>query len=90
MNPLTPLQLQTRANALVDVVYQTGHEGDVMVGGAPFFMRYLENALLNAGYQPVYAFSRRTVREERQPNGESVKRSVFRHLGMVPVFFDTL
>lgn len=51
----------------------------VMIGGAPFFMRTLEDALSACGYQPYYAFS---VRDSVDgPDGR--KTSVFRHAGFV-------
>ena len=57
----------------------------VMVGGAPFFMGYLEYALLPA-YQVVYAFSRR-VSVEEIIDGVVRKVNTFRHEGFVPVPF---
>lgn len=53
-----------------------------MIGGAPFLMSALESALLDAGIQPVYAFSER-VSEEKMVNGKVVKTNVFKHLGFV-------
>lgn len=52
-----------------------------MIGGAPFFMKELEEELSYIGI-PVYAFSRRESVEE-VVDGKVVKRSVFKHLGFV-------
>lgn len=55
----------------------------VMVGGAPFFMRYLEEALEAAKIRPVYAFSVRDSEEQKQADGSLKKTTVFNHLGFV-------
>lgn len=60
-----------------------GVVSECMIGGAPFFMRALEQALLMAGFRPVYAFSRRVVEETHQPDGTVRKVAVFRHDGFV-------
>lgn len=54
-----------------------------MIGGAPFFMSHLEQALRDYGIQPVYAFSVREVVEETQQDGSVRKVAVFRHAGWV-------
>lgn len=54
---------------------------DVMVGGAPYFMPYLESVLRYGGLDVHYAFSRRESVEEVQPDGTVRKVAVFRHLG---------
>lgn len=54
-----------------------------MIGGAPFFMAHLEQALRDYGIQPVYAFSVREVVEETQQDGSVRKVAVFRHAGWV-------
>lgn len=55
----------------------------VMIGGAPWMMRALEDALRNAGLTPVYAFSVRESVEQQQPDGTVRKTNVFRHAGWV-------
>jgi hypothetical protein len=68
----------------------------VMVGGAPFFMSYLEGALKIEGdlaedleveppFRPrvLYAFSRRESVEEMAADGSVRKVNVFRHAGFV-------
>ena len=55
----------------------------VMLGGAPFLMAPLHQALKEAGFIPVYAFSARESVETVQPDGSVVKTAVFRHKGFV-------
>ena len=55
-----------------------------MIGGAPYLMAPLEQALRELyGIEPVYAFSVRESREEVQPDGSTRKIAVFRHAGFV-------
>ena len=56
-----------------------------MVGGAPFLMGPLENALLAERIEPLYAFSRRESIESVQADGSVRKSNVFRHIGFVSV-----
>lgn len=71
------------AAAAVALVQNQGHHGAVMIGGAPFLMAPLSAALAEAGYQPVYAFSRRESVEIHNPDGSVTKAGVFRHAGFV-------
>jgi len=59
-------------------------ERTVMIGGAPFFMSYLEDSLGERGNHPVYAFSERVSEDQTQPDGSVRKVSVFKHRGFVP------
>lgn len=54
-----------------------------MIGGAPFLMPVLTQAVRSRGLVPVCAFSRREGVDEVQADGSVIKRSVFRHLGFV-------
>jgi len=65
-----------RINATVPV-------SGVMIGGAPFLMPRLEKGLKDAGYDPMYSFSRRESVESVRDDGTVEKRSVFRHMGFV-------
>lgn len=56
-----------------------------MIGGAPFFMPFLERALQEKGIKPLYAFSKRVSVEEVQADGSVRKVNVFRHIGFVEV-----
>ena len=57
----------------------------VMIGGAPYLMGALENAVRESGFTPVYAFSKRESEEIPQPDGSVKKIQVFRHTGFVEV-----
>lgn len=70
--------LTERANLLASLA--VGHDA-AMIGGAPFFMSHLENALKAVGVTPLYAFS---VRESVE-NSEGKKVSTFKHKGWVNV-----
>ena len=75
--------LHRRAKALANVVAQfENHQGKVMIGGAPYLMPYLEDALIDIGCTPVYAFSIRDSVEE-EVDGKTLKRTTFTHLGFV-------
>lgn len=54
-----------------------------MIGGAPFLMRPLEDALMSKNITPLYAFSKRESVEETQEDGSVIKKSVFKHMGFV-------
>lgn len=85
----SPVVLQHRAEAIaVFAAYQAASMGmsadtKVMIGGAPFLMAPLVDALKIAGFRPVFAFSRRESVEETQPDGSVRKVAAFRHLGFV-------
>ena len=53
-----------------------------MIGGAPFLMAELEQALVLQNIRPVFAFSQRVSVEVKTESGV-VKTSEFRHLGFV-------
>jgi len=54
-----------------------------MIGGAPYLMSSLEEALAKKGIEPLYAFSKRESIEEVTPTGEVIKKSVFKHKGFI-------
>ena len=74
--------MHKRAEHLAVLADQYG-PSHAMIGGAPFFMAWLEKALDNYGIVPIYAFSVRESIEETQEDGSVVKRNVFRHKGFV-------
>jgi len=90
-------QVEERAERLADLAYKLVVElsggfwpsdkswGYVMIGGAPYLMPPLQRALLKRGLKPLYAFSRREVIEEAQPDGSVRKSIIFRHIGWVRV-----
>ena len=74
----SPEELHGRADALAEIAEGTGVIS-AMIGGAPFFMGYLEDALRARRITPLYAFSERVVEE----NSEGRKVSIFKHLGFI-------
>lgn len=56
-----------------------------MIGGAPFLMSALENALIDRGITPLYAFSLRESAEKTMPDGSVQKINVFKHAGWVQI-----
>lgn len=64
------------------VVNLTQHAA--MIGGAPYMMALLEQALWARGIVPLYAYSERRSVEKTDPiTGEVTKTAVFVHLGFV-------
>lgn len=56
-----------------------------MIGGAPFLMESLHSCLMVQGMRAVYAFSKRVSEETVDAStGQTVKTSVFKHVGFVP------
>lgn len=54
-----------------------------LIGGAPYLMGKLEDALRVWDIIPVYAFSKRTSVETVQPDGSVVKTTIFKHEGYI-------
>lgn len=54
-----------------------------LIGGAPYLMGPLEEALKELDIQPLYAFSQRISVETTQPDGSVIKTNKFEHLGYV-------
>lgn len=78
----TTLEIQAKNIAyLVKVNYP--EEKDVMIGGAPFFMSYLEDALKKLDFNPYYAFSKRVVKEKTLEDGTVEKTAEFKFEGFV-------
>ena len=65
-------------------VYGDAPKGtQVMIGGAPFLMAKLEDALIRHNYVPVYSFSQRVSVESTNADGVVVKVNQFKHVGFV-------
>ena len=60
-------------------------EGKVcaMIGGAPFFTRFLESYIRGLWVTPCYAFSKRVSVEKQMSDGTVVKEEVLKHVGFV-------
>jgi hypothetical protein len=92
----TKEEIESRATKLAEIAVSEAsmYAGDtdnkiwitrVMIGGAPYLMGALENAVRECGFTPVYAFSKRESVDQPQPDGSVRKIAVFRHLGFVEV-----
>lgn len=79
----TEFEMKERADKIAEIARKHGTSG--MIGGAPFFMSYLERALHKAGVTPYYAFSKRCVIKDEDGVKECV---VFKHEGFVDAFWD--
>ena len=90
----TQLEIAERASKIADLAlsvlqnlrdrkHKPDLKGYAMIGGAPFLMPALEQELRIRDIQPLYAFSERCSIEEVSSSGETVKKSVFKHLGFV-------
>jgi hypothetical protein len=60
----------------------TGSIG-AMIGGAPYLMAPLEEALRAADVVPMYAYSERVSKESASADGTVVKTNIFKHVGFV-------
>ena len=77
-----------RALMIAEMAASTGCK-QAMIGGAPYLMAALEQALRDEGIEPVYAFSVRESVEETMPDGSVRKTQKFRHAGWVPAVSTT-
>ena len=73
-------EIAARAAALAEIA--VGHNA-AMIGGAQYLMGALENALIAAGVEPLYSFSKRESVETVSADGSVFKTNVFRHVGWV-------
>lgn len=72
-------ELEVRAVSIARMATESGAK-KAMIGGAPFFMSFLEKELVKANIRPLYAFTKRVVTEV-----DGVKKSIFKHEGFVEV-----
>lgn len=77
-------EVAVRASIIAELAAHSGCQA-AMIGGAPYLMSALEQALKNKGIQPLYAFSERKSVEVTKEDGSVEKKSVFSHLGFVKV-----
>nr|DAJ46923.1 MAG TPA: hypothetical protein [Caudoviricetes sp.] len=76
--------IAARAKALATIAKKAG-AAYAVIGGAPYLMSALEEALLEKGIRPIYAFSIRESIEVTGPDGQVTKTSVFKHAGWIEV-----
>ena len=74
--------IKKRARQLADIAYGYGASA-AMIGGAPYLMGALQDALQARGIKPCYAFSKRASVDVPQPDGSVRKVAVFKHAGFV-------
>jgi len=86
--------IEARCDYIAELACQNGLGGDdeddphprmAMIGGAPWLMSTLEQALTERGITPLYAFSVRESTERILPNGTVQKINVFKHAGFVKI-----
>ena len=73
-------EIARRAAALAE---QAREYETAMIGGAPYLMGPLEQALRARGVAPVYAYSERVSVDVHNPDGSVTKQAVFKHAGFV-------
>lgn len=89
----TEREMEVRAERLADLA-QDMKERDpslgsqVMISGAPYFMRPLADALAQRHLEPIAAFSIRESVETKMPDGSVQKKARFRHKGFVRIEAD--
>ena len=71
-----------RANTLTDIAVKEG-VSSVMIGGAGYLMKELENALLDKNIIPLYSFTKRISIDEHMPDGTVEKTVIFKHDGFI-------
>jgi hypothetical protein len=77
--------LRQRANAVVALLVDASDRMPTaaMIGGAPYFMSPLVDALTHYGIRSVYSFTRRESVESVNVDGSVSKTAIFRHIGWV-------
>jgi len=78
----SPIEVQLRAQMLAQIAVDSNCS-KAMIGGAPYLMAPLEDALKQAGIEPLYAFSKRQVKEVTKEDGTVEKTNIFVHQGFV-------
>ena len=76
----TDYVLWDRASKIAALAEQEGAKS-VMIGGALYFMSWLENALLRRGINIKYSFSIRESKDVHMDDGTVRKEQLFKHIG---------
>lgn len=76
-------EIKNNASRLAEICRDM-HASHAVIGGAPYFMGPLEQALRKAGIVPLYAFTERVAVEVTDPiTGEVTKTSKFNFAGWI-------
>lgn len=86
--------IRIRAEYLANIAYNTIRQAEdlseipatrkyALIGGAPYLMGALEEALKQQGITPLYAFSKRESIEKVNPDGSVTKTAIFKHAGYI-------
>lgn len=75
-------EMQLRAQYLIEIA-QKNNYNKILVGGAPFFCKYIDFAAFEKGITVVYAFSKRESVDTKLEDGSVRKTMVFKHLGFI-------
>lgn len=76
-------EIKDNASRLAEICRDM-HANHAVIGGAPYFMGPLEQALRRVGVTPLYAFTERVAVEVTDPNtGEVTKTSKFNFAGWI-------
>lgn len=76
-------EIKDNASRLAEICRDM-HASHAVIGGAPYFMGPLEQALRRVGVTPLYAFTERVAVEVTDPNtGEVTKTSKFNFAGWI-------
>lgn len=78
----TRAEIEERAQQLAELAAGEGAEG-AMLGGVPFLMSALQNALQQRSIRTFFAFSRRRCTEVHTADGNVEKRCLFCYEGLV-------
>ena len=79
------IALAAYASGLLNQAKNNGDRLYALIGGAPYLMAPLEEALKQEGITPLYAFSQRESVETVNADGTVVKTAVFKHKGYIEV-----
>lgn len=77
------IALAAYASGLLNQAKNNGDRLYALIGGAPYLMAPLEEALKQEGITPLYAFSQRESVETVNADGTVVKTAVFKHKGYI-------
>ena len=80
---LESAEIERHGQGDIDSILALQQERKALIGGAPFLMSSLEEALKNVGLTPVYAFSVREIVEVQKEDGSVSKQNIFKHLGFI-------